>query len=116
MRFPAATSPWRNRRPRLLVGAPHPGPQHLLPGRGPQHIRRTVPLSTAPDGPHLHLADHMSHDLADTSQHRTTGGRPATVAQLRLTFELLAASALSPQKSLALIEALAQDYAHEELP
>jgi transcriptional regulator with XRE-family HTH domain len=41
---------------------------------------------------------------------------PATVARLRLTFELLAASALSPQKSLALIEALAQDYAHEELP
>lgn len=41
---------------------------------------------------------------------------PATVAQLRLTFELLAASALSPEKSLALIEALAQDYAHEELP
>ncbi|WP_411151371.1 helix-turn-helix domain-containing protein [Streptomyces sp. A30] len=41
---------------------------------------------------------------------------PATVTQLRLTFELLAASALSPEKSLALIEALAQDYAHEELP
>ncbi len=39
---------------------------------------------------------------------------PATVAQLRFTFELLTASALSPQKSLALIEALAQDYAHEE--
>ncbi|MFD0433492.1 helix-turn-helix domain-containing protein [Streptomyces chartreusis] len=41
---------------------------------------------------------------------------PATVAQLRFTFQLLAASALSPQKSLALIEAVAQDYAHEELP
>lgn len=41
---------------------------------------------------------------------------PATVAQLRLTFELLAASALSPEKSLALIEALAQDYSHEEHP
>ncbi|MFD3932869.1 Scr1 family TA system antitoxin-like transcriptional regulator [Streptomyces sp. NPDC058614] len=41
---------------------------------------------------------------------------PATVAQLRLTFELLAASAFSPEKSLALIESLAQDYAHEELP
>lgn len=39
---------------------------------------------------------------------------PAIVAQLRLTFELLAASALSPQKSLALIEAMAQDYDHEE--
>lgn len=41
---------------------------------------------------------------------------PATVARLRFTFELLAASALSPQKSLALIEVLAQDYAHEEHP
>ncbi|MPY63439.1 helix-turn-helix domain-containing protein [Streptomyces spongiae] len=41
---------------------------------------------------------------------------PATVAQLRYTFELLTASALSPQKSLALIEAVAQDYAHEDLP
>jgi transcriptional regulator with XRE-family HTH domain len=41
---------------------------------------------------------------------------PATVAQLRFTFDLLVASALSQQKSLALIEALAQDYAHEELP
>lgn len=41
---------------------------------------------------------------------------PATVAQLRFTFELLTASALSPQKSLALIEAVAQDYAHEEHP
>jgi transcriptional regulator with XRE-family HTH domain len=39
---------------------------------------------------------------------------PATVAQLRFTFELLTASALSPEKSLALIETLAQDYTHEE--
>jgi transcriptional regulator with XRE-family HTH domain len=41
---------------------------------------------------------------------------PALVARLRFTFDLLAASALSPEKSLALIEALAQDYAHEEQP
>lgn len=41
---------------------------------------------------------------------------PATVAQLRFTFELLTASALSPQKSLASIEQVAQDYAHEEHP
>lgn len=39
---------------------------------------------------------------------------PALVAQLKLTFELLAASALPPEKSLAMVEALAQDYAHEE--
>ncbi|MDI9835924.1 helix-turn-helix transcriptional regulator [Streptomyces sp. KAU_LT] len=41
---------------------------------------------------------------------------PALVAQLKLTFELLAASALSPHKSLALIEGMAQDYGHEEHP
>ncbi|MEI5099268.1 helix-turn-helix transcriptional regulator [Streptomyces sp. PmtG] len=41
---------------------------------------------------------------------------PATVARLKFTFELLAADALSPEKSLALIEALAQDYAHEDQP
>jgi transcriptional regulator with XRE-family HTH domain len=39
---------------------------------------------------------------------------PATVGRLRFTFDLLVASALSQEKSLALIEALAQDYAHEE--
>ncbi|MFD0315782.1 helix-turn-helix domain-containing protein [Streptomyces flavalbus] len=39
---------------------------------------------------------------------------PAIVARMRLAFELLAASALSPQKSLAMIEALAQNYGHEE--
>ncbi|WP_433451098.1 helix-turn-helix domain-containing protein [Streptomyces sp. CA-142005] len=41
---------------------------------------------------------------------------PATVAQLRFTFDLLVASALSPGKSLALVESLAQDYTHEEHP
>lgn len=41
---------------------------------------------------------------------------PATVTQLRFLFDLLAASALSQQESLALVEALAEDYAHEEHP
>ncbi|SMF67976.1 helix-turn-helix transcriptional regulator [Streptomyces sp. Amel2xC10] len=41
---------------------------------------------------------------------------PATVGRLRFTYELLAASALSPENSLALIETLAQDYDHEEHP
>ncbi|MFF5478930.1 Scr1 family TA system antitoxin-like transcriptional regulator [Streptomyces sp. NPDC012935] len=41
---------------------------------------------------------------------------PATVKHHRFTYELLTACALSPQKSLALIEAMAQDYAHEEHP
>jgi len=39
---------------------------------------------------------------------------PATVAQQRFRFDLLVASAFSGEKSLALMEALAQDYAHEE--
>ncbi|MBR8642304.1 helix-turn-helix transcriptional regulator [Streptomyces tuirus] len=39
---------------------------------------------------------------------------PATVARYRLYFELLTASALSPEKSLALLDAMAQDYDHEE--
>ncbi|MFF8026358.1 Scr1 family TA system antitoxin-like transcriptional regulator [Streptomyces sp. NPDC007896] len=41
---------------------------------------------------------------------------PATVRHHKLAYELLAASALSQEKTLALIEALAQDYTHEELP
>ncbi|GAA3141376.1 helix-turn-helix transcriptional regulator [Streptomyces rameus] len=41
---------------------------------------------------------------------------PATVAQLRFTFDLLVASALSREKSLALIEAVAQDYIHADHP
>ncbi|MFD7388002.1 Scr1 family TA system antitoxin-like transcriptional regulator [Streptomyces sp. NPDC059852] len=41
---------------------------------------------------------------------------PATVRRRRHTYDLLAACALSPRKSLALIEAMAQDYAHEEHP
>lgn len=41
---------------------------------------------------------------------------PATVKHQRFTYELLTACALSPQKSLALIEEMTQDYAHEEHP
>ncbi|KOV66300.1 helix-turn-helix domain-containing protein [Streptomyces sp. MMG1121] len=41
---------------------------------------------------------------------------PAVVRYQRHTFELLAACALSPEKSLAVIEAMAQDYGHEEHP
>ena len=35
---------------------------------------------------------------------------------MRFRFDLLVSSALSQEKSLALIKALAQDYAHEEHP
>ncbi|WP_370414096.1 helix-turn-helix domain-containing protein [Streptomyces fradiae] len=39
---------------------------------------------------------------------------PATVAQHTLTYDLLGALALSPRDSLALIESVAEDYAHED--
>ncbi|WP_033281221.1 helix-turn-helix domain-containing protein [Streptomyces sp. NRRL F-525] len=41
---------------------------------------------------------------------------PTTVRLHRRNYEFLAACALSPENSLALIEAMAQDYAHEEQP
>lgn len=41
---------------------------------------------------------------------------PATVAEVRFVFDLLVASALPQGKSLALVEALAEDYSHEEHP
>ncbi|MGW7576732.1 helix-turn-helix domain-containing protein [Streptomyces sp. NPDC054765] len=41
---------------------------------------------------------------------------PATVARHNLTYDLLGASALSPQDSLALIESVAEDYAHDDQP
>ncbi|MEU2156510.1 helix-turn-helix transcriptional regulator [Streptomyces sp. NPDC019396] len=39
---------------------------------------------------------------------------PVTVARCQLTYDLIAASAWSPEDSLALIESVAEDYAHEE--
>ncbi|MEU9405374.1 helix-turn-helix transcriptional regulator [Streptomyces sp. NPDC048281] len=41
---------------------------------------------------------------------------PATVTRLRFLYDLLVAAALSQEKSLVLIESLAEDYAHEEHP
>ncbi|MER7307530.1 helix-turn-helix domain-containing protein [Streptomyces griseoluteus] len=41
---------------------------------------------------------------------------PTTVRQRQRTFELLTACALSPAKSLVLLDAVAQDYAHEKHP
>ncbi|MFE0174129.1 Scr1 family TA system antitoxin-like transcriptional regulator [Streptomyces sp. NPDC059002] len=39
---------------------------------------------------------------------------PASVAQYELAYDLLGANALPPRESLALIESVAEDYAHEE--
>ncbi|MFF3289327.1 helix-turn-helix domain-containing protein [Streptomyces sp. NPDC003023] len=39
---------------------------------------------------------------------------PGTVARHQLTYDLVRASALSPETSLALIESVAEDYAHED--
>ncbi|QNE75804.1 helix-turn-helix domain-containing protein [Streptomyces finlayi] len=39
---------------------------------------------------------------------------PASVARYELSYDLVAASALSPEDSLALIESVAEDYAHED--
>ncbi|WP_406146933.1 Scr1 family TA system antitoxin-like transcriptional regulator [Streptomyces sp. NBC_01012] len=39
---------------------------------------------------------------------------PATVRQYELTYDLVVASALSPEASLALIHSVAEDYAHED--
>lgn len=39
---------------------------------------------------------------------------PATVRHQRRTYEFLTAAALSPEKSLVMLEAMAQDYMHEE--
>jgi transcriptional regulator with XRE-family HTH domain len=41
---------------------------------------------------------------------------PSIVAEYRLYYEFLSACALAPEKSLVLIERMAQDYAHEEQP
>ncbi|MFF3709175.1 helix-turn-helix domain-containing protein [Streptomyces phaeochromogenes] len=41
---------------------------------------------------------------------------PATVTRYELAYDLLGAAALSPQESLALIESVAEDYAHEDQP
>ncbi|MET9655451.1 helix-turn-helix transcriptional regulator [Streptomyces sp. NPDC006510] len=62
-------------------------------------------LMTFPDAPPLAYLDGLgSGQLLDD---------PAPVARHELTYDLLVASALSPEASLALIESVAEDYAHE---
>ncbi|MEU0127590.1 helix-turn-helix transcriptional regulator [Streptomyces sp. NPDC006289] len=62
-------------------------------------------LMTFPDAPPLAYLDGLgSGQLLDD---------PAAVRSYELTYDLLVASALSPVASLALIETVAEDYAHE---
>ncbi|MFJ4838085.1 Scr1 family TA system antitoxin-like transcriptional regulator [Streptomyces sp. NPDC088746] len=63
-------------------------------------------LMAFPDAPSLAYLDGLgSGQLLDD---------PASVRSYELTYDLLVASALSPDASLALIESVAEDYAHEE--
>ncbi|MBT2455893.1 helix-turn-helix transcriptional regulator [Streptomyces sp. ISL-86] len=68
------------------------------------------------DGPLKLMSFEDAPPLAYLEGH-TTGlllDDPATVARHYLTYDLLTASALSPRESLALIESVAEDYAHDE--
>ncbi|MGY4977661.1 helix-turn-helix domain-containing protein [Streptomyces sp. 900105755] len=64
----------------------------------------------------MEFADSPTLAYSEGVRHGRLEDDPATVAQLRFVFDLLVASALSQERSLALIKALAEDYAHEELP
>jgi transcriptional regulator with XRE-family HTH domain len=88
------------RRHRIIV-------QVLTFGAGAHaSLEGPLKLMTFPDAPPLaYLQGLGTGQLEDD---------PATVARHRLTFDLLGASALSPEESLALIESVAEDYAHEE--
>ncbi|MFJ3931504.1 MULTISPECIES: helix-turn-helix domain-containing protein [unclassified Streptomyces] len=80
----------------------------LLPFSAGAHasMSGSIKLMTFPDAPPLaYLQGVGSGRLEDD---------PATVARHQLTFDLLRAAALAPEPSLARIEAVAEDYAHEE--
>ncbi|MEU0965159.1 helix-turn-helix transcriptional regulator [Streptomyces sp. NPDC005917] len=64
----------------------------------------------------MEFADAPALAYSEGVRHGRLEDDPATVAQLRFVFDLIVASALSQEKSLALIEALAEDYAYEEHP
>ncbi|MBT2364784.1 helix-turn-helix domain-containing protein [Streptomyces sp. ISL-10] len=63
-------------------------------------------LMTFPDAPPLvYLQGPGAGQLEDD---------PATVTRHQLTYDLIGASALSPERSLALLESVAEDYAYED--
>ncbi|OKK13133.1 XRE family transcriptional regulator [Streptomyces sp. CB00455] len=65
-----------------------------------------IKLMAFEDAPPLSYAEGMGTGLLFDD--------PATVTHHTLTYDLLTANALSPRNSLALIESLAEDYAHDE--
>ncbi|MFZ3498541.1 helix-turn-helix domain-containing protein [Streptomyces sp. 5.8] len=79
----------------------------VLPFSAGAHATMDGPLKlmSFDDAPPLaYLAGHTTGLLLDD---------PATVARHFLTYDLLTASALAPRESLALIESVAEDYAHD---
>ncbi|MFF1376497.1 helix-turn-helix domain-containing protein [Streptomyces sp. NPDC058308] len=66
----------------------------------------TLKLMEFPDAPPLAFVDGLGIGRLEDD--------PATVARHAWTYDLVGASALSPQESLALIESVAEDYAHED--
>ncbi|MBL1286686.1 helix-turn-helix transcriptional regulator [Streptomyces sp. NE06-03E] len=79
----------------------------VLPYSAGGHAAMGGPLKLMafPDAPSLAYLDGLgSGQLLDD---------PASVRSYELTYDLLVASALSPDASLALIESVAEDYAHE---
>ncbi|MGW1139097.1 helix-turn-helix domain-containing protein [Streptomyces zhihengii] len=88
------------RRHRVIV--------QVLPFDAGAHASLEGPLKlmTFPDAPPLAYMQGLgSGQLEDN---------PATVTRHQLTYDLIGASALSPESSLALITSVAEDYAHDE--
>ncbi len=81
---------------------------HVLPfsAGAPMALEGSLTLTAFADAPPLaHLQGLGTGQLRDD---------PATVRQYELTYDLVVASALSPDASLALIESVAEDDDHED--
>jgi transcriptional regulator with XRE-family HTH domain len=90
------------RRHRIIV--------QLLPFSAGAHASMTgaLTLMTFEDAPPLAFVEGPSMGRLEDD--------PATVARHQLTYDLIRASACSPRESLAWIDSVAEDYAHEEQP
>ena len=92
-----ATAPAARPGPRPRLPAPGPGAGRRCPGlagRGPPGDRAAA---AGPAGPGD--ADEMAGVLADPALHRFTGGRPATLQELRTRYAALAAGSGRPGRS-----------------